>query len=120
MSYVPVLFVSALTGQRVSQILPLAIQIQEERTTRLNTSQINNLIRQATARQSPPTKWGKKLRIYYGTQTGISPPTFVFFVNDPRLVHFGYRRYLENQIRRRFKFEGTPLKMIFRGHKSPD
>jgi len=120
MSYVPVLFVSALTGQRVSQILPLAMQIQEERTTRLNTSQINNLIRQATARRSPPTKWGKKLRIYYGTQTGISPPTFVFFVNNPRLVHFGYRRYLENQIRRRFKFEGTPLKMIFRGHKSPD
>jgi GTP-binding protein len=120
MSYVPVLFVSALTRQRVSQILPLAMQIQVERTTRLNTSQINNLIRQATARRSPPTKWGKKLRIYYGTQTGISPPTFVFFVNNPRLVHFGYRRYLENQIRRRFKFEGTPLKMIFRGHKSPD
>ena len=118
MPYVPVVFISALTGQRVSRLLPLAIRIQEERTTRLNTAQINHIIRQATARRSPPTKWGKKLRIYYGTQAGVSPPTFILFVNDPRLVHFGYKRYLENQIRDRFKFEGTPLKLIFRGHKS--
>ena len=74
------------------------------------------MIRNATARRSPPTKWGKKLRIYYGTQASIDPPTFVFFVNDTRLVHFGYRRFLDNQIRQRYKFEGTPLKLVFRGH----
>ena len=117
MPYVPVLFISALTGQRVGRILPLVLRIQAERMARLTTSQINDMIRRATARRSPPTKWGKKLRIYYGTQAAVDPPTFVFFVNDIRLVHFGYRRYLENQIRRRYKFEGTPLRLIFRGHR---
>jgi len=116
MPYVPVVFISALTGQRVDRLLPLAIRVQQERAERLTTSQINDMIRKATARRSPPTKWGKKLRIYYGTQASIDPPTFVFFVNDTRLVHFGYRRFLENQIRQRYKFEGTPLKLVFRGH----
>jgi len=117
MPYVPVLFISALTGLRVGRILPLAQRIQKERLTRLSTSQINEVIRQAVARRSPPTKRGRKLRIYYGTQVGVDPPTFVFFVNDEELVHFGYRRYLENQLRERYKFEGTPLRLIFRGHK---
>jgi len=117
LSYVPVLSVSALTGQRVNRILPLALRISEERQQRLSTSQINDIIRRATARHSPPTKWGKRLRLYYGTQVGVSPPTFVIFVNDERLVHFSYERYLVNQIRRRFKFAGTPLRLIFRGHK---
>ncbi|OGO05347.1 MAG: ribosome biogenesis GTPase Der [Chloroflexi bacterium RBG_13_56_8] len=116
MPYVPVLFVSALTGQRVGQILPVAIRINEQRQHRLSTSEINNLIRQATARHSPPTKWGRKLRIYYGTQVSVSPPTLVLFVNDEKLAHFSYTRYLENQIRREFPFEGTPLKIVFRGH----
>jgi len=116
MPYVPVVFISALTGQRIDLLLPLAIRVQQERAERLTTSQINDMIRNATARRSPPTKWGKKLRIYYGTQASIDPPTFVFFVNDTRLVHFGYRRFLENQIRQRYKFEGTPLKLVFRGH----
>ncbi|MGI6374533.1 MAG: ribosome biogenesis GTPase Der [Anaerolineae bacterium] len=117
LDYVPILFISALTGQRVNAILPLVLRIDEERRTRLSTAAINNLIRDATARRSPPTKWGKKLRIYYGTQADVlSPPTFVFFVNDVRLVHFGYERYLENQLRIRFKYEGTPLKLVFRGH----
>ena len=117
MPWVPVLFVSALTGQRVGQILPQALHIHKERTTRLSTSQINDIIRRATARSSPPSKWGKKLRIYYGTQVGTAPPTFVLFVNDRQLVHFGYRRFLENQIRQRFKFQGTPLRLVFRDHK---
>jgi len=119
MAYVPVLSVSALTGERVGRILPLALRINEERQQRLTTSEINDILRRATARHSPPTKWGKKLRLYYGTQVGVSPPTFVIFVNDERLVHFSYERYLANQIRRRFKFVGTPLRLIFRGHK-PD
>jgi GTP-binding protein len=118
MDYVPILFISALTGQRVNTILPLVLRIDQERRMRLSTSAINDLIRNATARRSPPSKWGKKLRIYYGTQAStVSPPTFVFFVNDTRLVHFGYERYLENQLRERFKYEGTPIKLVFRGHK---
>ena len=120
MAYVPVLFISALTRQRVNRILPLVLRIRQECTVRLSTSQINDLIRRATARRSPPTKWGRKLRIYYGTQAGTAPPTFVFFVNDQRLVHFGYKRYLENQIRQRYKFEGTPLRLVFRGHRERD
>lgn len=117
MSYVPVLFISALTGQRVSTVLPTALRVREEQQVRLSTSEINDIIRNATARHSPPTKWGKKLRIYYGTQVDTTPPTIVLFVNDSRLVHFSYRRYLENQIRQRHKFEGSPIRLIFRSHQ---
>ncbi len=116
LDYVPVLFISALTGQRVSRVLPLALRVHDERQQRLTTVQINDLIHEATARHSPPTKYGQKLRIYYGTQVEVSPPTFVFFVNDERLVHFAYQRYLENQIRERYKYEGSPIRLIFRGH----
>ncbi|MBM3187438.1 MAG: ribosome biogenesis GTPase Der [Chloroflexi bacterium] len=119
MPWVPVLFVSAKTGQRVSRILPLALRVQQERNARLSTSQINSVIRQATARRSPPTKSGRKLRIYYGTQVGVAPPTIVFFVNDKNLVHFGYQRFLENQLREAFKYEGTPLRLVFRSHREP-
>lgn len=120
MPYVPVLSISALTGQRVDRILPLALRIREERSVRLSTSEINTMIRDATARTSPPTKRGKKLRIYYGTQASSDPPTFVFFVNDTELVHFGYQRYLENQLRERFKYEGSPIRLVFRGHTEED
>jgi GTP-binding protein len=120
MPYVPVLSISALTGQRVDRILPLVLRIREERSVRLSPSEINTMIREATARNSPPTKWGKKLRIYYGTQTSSDPPTFVFFVNDTQLVHFGYQRYLENQLRERFKYEGSPIRLVFRGHSEED
>jgi GTPase len=116
MPYVPVLFISALTGQRVNRVLPLALQIYKERQQRLNTVQINDIIFQAMTQHAPPSKYGKKLRIYYGTQVDVNPPTFVFFVNDEKLVHFSYHRYLENQIRQRYKFEGSPLRFIFRGH----
>jgi len=120
MSWVPILFVSALTGQRVSRVLPLALRVNQERERRLSTSELNDMLRNATAQNSPPTKAGKKLRFYYGTQVGTQPPTFVFFVNDANLVHFGYKRYLENQIRMRWKYEGSPLKLIFRGHGERD
>ena len=119
MPWVPVLFISALTGQRVNRILPEVLRVHRERLTRLKTSEINAVIRRATARRSPPTKAGKKLRIYYGTQTSVSPPTIVLFVNDRRLVHFGYRRYLENQFREAYPFVGTPLRLIFRSHRGP-
>jgi len=116
MPYVPVLFVSALTGQRVHTILPAVLRVREQQQVRLSTSEINDIIRNATARHSPPTKWGRKLRIYYGTQVSTTPPTIVLFVNDHRLVHFSYQRYLENQIRQRHKFEGSPIRLVFRSH----
>jgi len=116
MPYVPVLFVSALTGQRTRQILATALEIEQEGKVRLSTSEINALIRDATSRRSTPAKYGRRLKFYFGTQADTSPPTFVFFVNDPQLMHFGYERFLENQIRRRYKFRGTPLKLVFRGH----
>jgi GTP-binding protein len=116
MPWVPIIFVSAVTGQRVQQIMPLALRIQQERMVRLSTSEINTVLREATARRSPPSRAGKKLRIYYGTQIGQAPPTFVLFVNDRRIVHFGYQRYLENQIRLRYRYEGTPLRLLFRDH----
>jgi GTP-binding protein len=114
MDYVPVLFVSALTGQRVGQVLKTAMQVQEERLVRIPTSQLNRLVRQAVERHSPPSKRGKRLKVYYASQVAVDPPTFVFHVNDPELLHFTYERYLENQIRAAFPFAGTPIRMSFR------
>ncbi len=120
MPYVPVLFISALTGQRVGRILPLALRIYRERQYRLSTPEINDILRDATARHAPPSKGGRQLRIYYGTQVDINPPTIVLFVNDVELVHFSYQRFLENQFRQRYKWEGSPLRLIFRGHEDKD
>jgi GTP-binding protein len=114
LDYVPVLYISALTGQRVQKVLPLAFQVYEERMVRIPTGELNRLVEDATVRHAPPHKAGKRLRFYYATQASVDPPTFVFFVNDKRLVHFTYERYLENQIRRRYGFLGTPLKLLFR------
>jgi len=117
LDYVPVLFVSALSGQRVHQVLPLAFQVYEERMVRIPTGELNRLVEDATIRHSPPHKAGKRLKFYYTTQASVDPPTFVFFVNDKRLVHFTYERYLENQIRRRYGYLGTPLKLVFRSRR---
>ncbi len=114
LDYVPVLFVSALTGQRVHKVLPLATQIYQERMMRIPTGQLNRVVEDATIRHSPPHKAGKRLRFYYATQASVDPPTFVFFVNDKRLVHFTYERYIENQIRRQYSYLGTPLRLVFR------
>ncbi|NLV74264.1 MAG: ribosome biogenesis GTPase Der [Chloroflexi bacterium] len=116
LSFIPILYISALTGQRTERIMPLVLRIHESAQTRLSTSEINAMIRDATAKHSPPTQAGKKLRFYYGSQASSNPPTIVFFVNDTELVHFSYQRYLENQIRERYPFEGTPIRLIFRGH----
>jgi GTP-binding protein len=114
LDYVPVLYISALTGQRVHKVLPLASQVCQERLSRLPTGELNRLVEDATIRHSPPHKAGKRLKFLYATQASVDPPTFVFFVNDTRLVHFSYKRYLENQIRRRYGYLGTPLKLVFR------
>lgn len=117
MDYVPVLFISAKTGQRVGQVLDTALRVRDERLVRLSTAELNDIVRSAVARQAPPTKAGKALKFYYATQPSVDPPTFVFFVNDKELVHFSYVRYLENQIRERYPFTGTPLRMLFRGRE---
>jgi len=114
LDYVPVLFISALTGQRVHKIVPTALAVQEARFQRISTGDLNRLIQNALARHAPPSKRGKRLKIYYVSQPGVDPPTFVFHVNDPDLVHFSYKRYLENRLREAYEFAGTPLRLIFR------
>ena len=114
LDYVPVLFISALTGQRVQKLLPLAFQVYQERMVRIPTGELNRLLEDATVRHPPPHKAGKRLKFLYATQASVDPPTFVFFVNDSRLVHFSYERFLENQIRNRYGYLGTPLKLVFR------
>ena len=117
LSYAPVVFVSALTGQRAQKVLDLAKEVSEKRKTRIPTSILNNLIREAVAVSPPPSTRGRVLKIYYATQVGEEPPAFVMFVNDPKLVHFSYKRYLENQLRDAFDFTGTPMRIFFRERK---
>ncbi|MBO9360970.1 MAG: ribosome biogenesis GTPase Der [Thermoflexus sp.] len=117
LDYAPVHFTSAKTGYGVPALLPLALQVYRERHVRLSTSELNRLVREALEAQPPPTRKGKPLRIYYVTHARTDPPTIVCFVNDVDLVHFSYERYLENRIRARYPFTGTPLRLVFRGHE---
>ena len=114
LDYVPVIFISALTGQRIHQVLKTAMQVQEERVTRLQTSRVNRILRDALDNHPPPSKAGRHLKIFYGSQVRSEPPTFLFHVNDPKLAHFTYVRYLENQIRASHPFLGTPIRIILR------
>lgn len=115
--YAPVLFVSALKRQRIDQVLETATRVHAQRYQRIPTGQLNDLLQECIARHSPPSKGGKRLKFYYVTQPVVDPPTLVFFVNDSRLVHFSYQRYLENRIRERWGFEGTPLRLRFEGRE---
>ncbi|MBL7064283.1 MAG: ribosome biogenesis GTPase Der [Anaerolineae bacterium] len=117
LDYVPVLFISALTGQRVNQVLEVALQVLAERQYRISTGDVNRLLRDAVAHHPPKSKTGRQLRFYYVTQAETEPPTFVFFVNDRELVHFTYKRYLENRIREFHGFLGTPLRLLFRSRE---
>ena len=114
MTYAPILFISALTGQRVPRLFQLIQYVNEQASMRITTGMLNSLLADATARVQPPTDKGRRLKIYYMTQTGIKPPHFVFFCNDAKLFHFSYQRYLENQIRSTFGLEGTPLRLTIR------
>ena len=114
MTYAPILFISALTGQRVDRLFDLINYVNNQAATRISTGMLNNVLADATARVQPPTDKGRRLKIYYMTQTGIRPPHFVCFCNDARLFHFSYQRYLENQIRSTFGLEGTPVRMTIR------
>jgi GTP-binding protein len=114
MDYVPILFISAKTGQRVDQVLPMALRVQEERLTRLPTSKINRIIQEAQDRHAAPSHGGAGLKIYYGTQVRNDPPVFLMHVNDPKLAHFTYLRFLENCIRQEHPFLGTPIRIVLR------
>ena len=114
MTYAPILFISALTGQRVDRLFDLINYVNDQASTRITTGMLNNVLEDAQTRVQPPTDKGRRLKIYYVTQTGIKPPHFVFFCNDARLFHFSYQRYLENQLRNTFGLEGTPIKITIR------
>lgn len=114
MDYVPILFISAKTGQRVDQVLPLALKVQEERLAHLPTAHLNRILQAAQDAHTPTSRTGKSLRIYYGTQVRTDPPTFLIYVNDPKLAHFTYLRYLENCIRREYPFTGTPIRLVLK------
>jgi GTP-binding protein len=119
-AYAPVVFVSAKTRQRVRQAIDKALIARASWQMRVPTGELNELMREATARHNPAVKGKRSLKFLYATQADISPPTFVFFVNDKKMVHFTYQRYLENQLRERWGFEGAPLKMIFRNRRSTE
>jgi GTP-binding protein len=112
--YAPVLYVSALLGQGVNMIIPEAHEVYQERLKRLPTTAVNDVVQEAVTAHNLPRIGGKQLKILYATQAEVNPPTFVFFVNDARLVHFSYRRYLENRLRRAFGFTGNPFRLVFK------
>ena len=114
MSYAPVLFISAVTGQRVQRIFELINYVNDQAAMRITTGMLNNVLADAQARVQPPSDKGRRLKIYYMTQTGIKPPNFVVFCNSSELFHFSYQRYLENQIRATFGLEGTPIRLVIR------
>ena len=114
MSYVPVLFISAKTGQRTDRIFELVNFVNDQSNMRITTGMLNDVLADAQARVQPPTDKGRRLKIYYMTQTGIKPPNFVIFCNSRELFHFSYQRYIENQIRAVFGLEGTPIRMVIR------
>lgn len=117
MDYVPLLFISAKTGQRMDTVLPMALRVQEERLTRLTTSKINEVIHKAQDAHAHPSRSGQQLKMFYGTQVRSDPPTFMIYVNNPKLMHFTYLRYLENQIRKEYGFLGTPIRIVTKGRR---
>ena len=114
MTYAPIVFISAKTGQRVNRLFELINYVNDQAAMRISTGMLNDVLGDATTRVQPPTDKGKRLKIYYMTQTGIKAPTFVIFCNDAELIHFSYQRYIENKQRETFGFEGTPIKLVIR------
>jgi GTP-binding protein len=118
LDFAPVVSISAKTGQRVGRVLELAVDIWAERRRRIPTGELNRVLMAATDRTPPPPVRGKRPKLFYATQAAISPPTFVFFASDASLIHFSYRRYLENRLRDTFGFDGTPIRLVFRDRAS--
>jgi len=114
MDYVPILFISAKTGQRVNQVMPLALQVQEERLARISTGALNRILQKAQAVFALTSKTGVGIKLFYGTQVRTDPPTFLIYCNNPKLAHFTYLRFLENQIRQEYPFTGTPIRIVLK------
>lgn len=114
MSYAPIIFISAQTGQRIDKLFELIVSVNEQSCMRISTGTLNDVLSDATLRVQPPTDKGKRLKIYYITQASVKPPTFVIFCNDKKLFHFSYLRYIENQIRSNFGLIGTPVSFVIR------
>lgn len=114
MQYAPILFISAKTGQRVPKLLELVKFVNDQSALRISTGMLNDLLNEATAMVQPPSDKGRRLKLYYATQASVKPPTFVIFVNRTDLFHYSYERYIENQLRRSYGFEGTPIRFIHR------
>jgi len=119
MSYAPLMYISARFGQGMDKVMPQACQVYQERLKRLPTAVVNSVVQQAAAAHNLPRRGGKQLKILYATQAEINPPTFVFFVNDAKLIHFSYQRYLENKLRQSFGFTGTPFRLVFKTRGEP-
>ena len=120
MSYVPMLFISAKTGQRVQKVMEMASFAYEQNSIRITTGKLNDIVNEAITMNDPPVNNGRRLRVYYSTQVSTCPPTFVIFVNEPDLMHFSYRRYLENYIRKSFSITATPIRLIIRKRGEKD
>lgn len=120
LQYAPVLYTSALTKQRVHRVTDLVKYVAEQQAMRIQTSVLNQVVIDATSINPPPSHKGRRLKIFFTTQADIKPPTFIFFVNEPELMHFSYLRFLENKLRESFGFEGTPLKLVVRGRKEEE
>jgi GTP-binding protein len=118
LDFAPVVSISAKTGQRVGRVLEAAVDVWGERRKRIPTGELNRLLGEAVRRQAPPPVKGKRPKVFYGTQAGVAPPTFVIFARDAGSVHFSYRRYLENQLREAYGFDGTPVRLVFRERSS--
>jgi GTP-binding protein len=112
--YVPILFISCKTGQRVDQVMPLALKVQEERLARVTTGSLNRIIQNAQELHAPTSRTGNPVKFYYGTQVRTDPPTFMIYANNPKLAHFSYIRFMENQIRKEFPFTGTPIRIVLK------
>jgi GTPase len=118
--WAPIVYISALSGQRIHTVLETAHRVWQNRSTRIPTSELNQMLRDAVEKHAPPTKGQRRLKIYYGTQVRTDPPLFLLHVNDKSLMHFSYERFLENQIRQSFPFEGTPIRISFRQREQED
>ena len=120
MNYVPFLFISAKSGQRVNKVLEQAEEVYAQSIRRISTGTLNDVVNEAVSVSEPPTQNGRRLKLFYATQVAVQPPTFVFFVNDTTLVHFSYERYLENYFRKSFGFTGTPIRILFRNRSKEE
>lgn len=120
MNYVPFLFISAKSGQRVNKVIEEVDEVYAQSTRRISTGTLNDVVNEAVSLNEPPTQNGRRLKLFYATQVAVQPPTFVIFVNDAALVHFSYERYLDNYFRKTFGFTGTPIRLLFRNRSKEE